>query len=78
MPTALTIGPIHTLTQNTVYALPARRCQAYTSSSSGVEVNNTTSTTGFTSINVTDGGFVTGAAFIRITSGNSTLRLVAS
>lgn len=68
MPTeALTIGPVHSLVQNQIYALPARRVLLY--SDTVVEVSNTIGTTGFTTVAASTTGVQTSAAFIRCTSG---------
>ena len=70
----LTIGPVHTLTQNVVYAMPARSTRGYASSST-IEGNNVNSSTGMAAITGTE--FVTAAPFIRTTAATTTVRLVA-
>lgn len=61
--TALTIGPAHTLIQNTVYALPARSCIVNTTAA--LEESN--DFTFAASSALTDGQY-TSAAFVRCTT----------
>ena len=75
MPTALLIGPSHTLVANTWYAMPARATRGYTNTSL-LTTNFTASTTGATTVTTTAGEFSTAAPFISAT-GTTSIRLVA-
>ena len=75
MPTALTIGPIHSLVANTWYAMPARSTRGYTNTSL-LTVNFTATTTGATAVTTAAGEFSTAAPLISAT-GTTSVRLVA-
>lgn len=76
MPTTLLIGPVHTLVQNTWYAMPARSTRGYASTTQ-LEVNVSATTSGTTVPTVTAGEFSTAAPFIRTIAATATIRLVA-
>ena len=76
MPTSLTIGPVHTLVQNTWYAMPARSTRGFANTSQ-LEVNVSTTTVGTTAVTVTAGEFATAAPFLRTIAATATIRLVA-
>lgn len=67
----LTRGPVHTLTQDTIYALPARKVRIHTSAA--VEVNNSSGTTGWVLLSSSTTGVDTAAAFVRCTTANATI-----
>lgn len=72
MPTqALTIGPVHSLVQNTIYALPARLVRVH--STTAVEVSLSTTTTAFAVLANSTTGAETSAAFVRCTTANTTI-----
>lgn len=71
---ALTIGPIHTLVEDAVYALPARKVMVH--ASAAVEVSND-STTGFVALSSSTTGVETSAAFVRCTTANALVTVKA-
>ena len=71
---SLTIGPVHTLVQNVIYAMPARSTRIYASSST-LEGNLTNSSTGMAALSGTE--VVTAAPFIRTTAATTLVRLTA-
>lgn len=73
----LTIGPVHNITQNTVYALPAR--QVFVFATDAVEVSNEIGAS-FTALTGADTvGALTSATWIRCTgAGGTELTLKAS
>lgn len=78
MPTVtiqLTIGPVHTLTQNIVYALPARRCLLYADAGT---LTQSSDGTNFTAITLANQQAEVGGAFIKSTAGDTDIRLVAA
>lgn len=73
MPTSLTIGPVHTLTQNTVFATPPRYCKYFiTPAASTVEGSNDQTTWVSQTVSA-QGEFETKAAFLRLTSAGPAL-----
>jgi len=72
MTTLLTIGPIHTLTEDAIYALPARKVTVI--SSAVLEVSND-STTGFASVATTTTGAELVSSFVRCTTANAVVSL---
>ena len=76
MTTLLTIGPPHTITQNVVYALPARRCLLM-SSTSGIEQANDVAFTTPVALTLTSGQAEVAGGFIRCTTGNPIISLKA-
>lgn len=77
---SLLIGPQLTLTQNVVYALPARRC-ILTTISTGATVLQSNDPDFATSVAVdvtTDGTAEVNAGFIKCTSGNIVVTLKAA
>lgn len=73
MTEALTIGPIQSLVQNTVYASPGRGCQVF--SNVALEISNTSDFAVKQSVTAATPTEVVGA-FIRSTTGTATVRLV--
>jgi hypothetical protein len=66
----LTVGPAHTLVQNTVYALPARATLAAVTTSGGtVQVSNDASV--WTSVTLTNGTFQAASVFIKSINADS-------
>lgn len=73
MPTEfLTIGPIHTLTQNVVYGMPARKVSII--SSAILEFSNLIGS-GFSALAASTTGVETHSLFVRSTTGNATVSL---
>lgn len=68
---SLTIGPVHAITQNTVYALPARAC--WLTALAAVELSVDASTW-VPFANSTLGGQV-GSCFVRCPGGNTSITL---
>ena len=68
---ALTIGPVHNLLQNVIYALPARNVRVQ--STTAVEVSLSTTTTAFAVLANSTTGAETSAAFVRCTTGATTI-----
>lgn len=79
MPTTITIGPVYTLTQNTVVATPPKYCKYFiTPAASTVEGSND-QITWVTQTVSAQGEFETKAAFLRLTSaGPGLVRAVAN
>jgi hypothetical protein len=75
-PKLLLIGPVYTLVQNQHYAMPARACKGYISTTTGLEGNTIDSTTGMSAITITAHEFTSSAPFIRSTA-TATIRLQA-
>lgn len=78
MPTVtvqLTIGPVITLTQNVVYALPGRRCLFYADTGTFTQSSDGTN---FTAITLTNQQAELAGAFIKSTAGDADIRLVAA
>jgi len=73
MPILLTIGPVHTLTQNLGYALPARRVLARTTATIETSQDNTT----FAAVTTTNNHAELAAAFIRTTAATALVTLKA-
>lgn len=73
--TLLTIGPVHTLVVDVVYALPARRVKVHVQSATGVVETSNDGTTFVTPMTQTNGEFETAAAFIRFTTAGGTVKL---
>jgi hypothetical protein len=73
--TALTIGPVHTITQNVSYATPVRRTFVKTSAAVDISLDETTwvALTGANTLGVECPG-----AFIRCTTGNALVQFKAS
>lgn len=67
--TLLLIGPVQTLAQNVVYALPARKVRVQ--SDVAVEVSNTTNSGFVTLTGANTVGVETSAQFIRSTTGDA-------
>ena len=67
MPTeVLTIGPVHVLTEDAIYALPTRACRVI--ASDVCEVSFDSATTGFAALAASTTGFDNAFAFIRCTT----------
>lgn len=73
--TSLTIGPVHTLVANQIYALPPRRVLIRAQPITNVQVSND-NTTFATPVADAQGQFETAAAFIRDSVGGALIRLV--
>lgn len=73
--TALTIGPVHTLLQNEVYALPARAC--WIQGNVALETSNLAAFTTVEAV-AADVPVLVSAAFVRATVGDAIVRLVAA
>jgi hypothetical protein len=67
----LSPGPVHSIVQNEIYALPASRCTIQ--SAAAVQVSLTTTTTDFTTLSASTTGTEVFAKFVRCTSGNTTI-----
>lgn len=76
----LTIGPTHTLVQNTVYAMPARSTLGHTGvPGATLTCDDETTFTNPQTITIgADGSWSTRAPFIKATSGNITVTLKAA
>lgn len=73
MPTLISAGPVHTLTQNTVVATPARHCDYFiTPAASTVECSND-QTTWVSQVVSAAGVFAGHGAFLRLTSAGPAL-----
>jgi hypothetical protein len=71
MPELLSAGPVTAVTQNTVYALPTRRCLLFTDATSPTIQQSQTSTfTANVALTLTTGQTEVAGGFIRCTSGN--------
>lgn len=66
---SLTLGPPHTLVQNTVYALPARAHVLFVSTTCEVAANSDMTN----SITVTPGSTLNAATFIRCTTSTTSV-----
>jgi hypothetical protein len=67
----LSIGGPHTLVQNTIYALPARRCLLFCDTAgAALEQSNTDVMTVDVNLTLTDGQTYVAGGFIRSTGGN--------
>ena len=65
----LTLGPLHTLTQNTVYCLPPVRCKLYTNSSGAVfQQSNDSAFASSTAVTLVEGAYEVSGGFIRATN----------
>jgi hypothetical protein len=73
----LSIGYQITLTQNTVYALPIRRCRIQVSPDTATLVKSVDGVD-FDTMALTEGGADTSGLFIKATSGNVNIVLTAS
>jgi len=70
--TLLTIGPVHDILQNIVYALPARKTRMQ---ADAVVETSLQSTTGFTAVAASTTGVETSASFVRCTTANTKISL---
>jgi hypothetical protein len=66
----LTIGPVHTITQNIAYALPARNVRIQSGAAVQVSLD---STTGFTALSASTTGVETSMPFVKCTTANTTI-----
>lgn len=71
----LTIGPIHTLVVNVVYALPARKVKVAVQGATAVAEVSNDGTTFITPMTLTNGEFETAAGFLRLTTAGGLVRL---
>ena len=75
----ITIGPVMTLTQNTVVATPARYCKYFVTPAASTVEGSNDGTTWVTQTVSAQGEFETKAALIRLTSaGPALVRAVAA
>jgi hypothetical protein len=72
----LTIGPVHSILQNVVYALPARNVRVLAGAAVEVSLDGT-NFTALTGSALTT-GVETSAAFVRCTTGNTSIILKAT
>ena len=70
---SLTIGPVHAITQNTVYALPARSLKVHSLAAIDISVDAST----WVTVAASTTGTEIGSAFIRCSSTNTSLTLRA-
>jgi len=72
----LSIGGPHTLVQNTIYALPARRCLLFVDTAgAALEQSNTDVMTADVNITLVDGQKEVAGGFIRSTAANCIITL---
>lgn len=77
MPTLLTIGPVHALTQNEIYAMPARA--VYVQAEEVVQFSMTTTTTDFANVAAsTTGALISVLPFVRSTTANNNIIMKAT
>ena len=72
--TALTIGPVHTLTQNTSFGCPARRTLIRSSAALETSLDEST----WVALPLTNGMAELSASFVRCTSTNALVKLSAA
>lgn len=73
MTTVLPIGRQFTFVQNTVYALPARKCTLFTEGSDTFTVSTDVAFTASKALTLTNGQADTSAGFVRCTTGTPTV-----
>ena len=74
--TLLSVGGPHTLTQNTIYALPARRCLLFVDTAgAALEQSNTSVMTADVNITLVDGQKEVAGGFIRSTAADCIVML---
>lgn len=84
MPTeVLTVGPVQTITDNTIRALPARRTRLFVTFSTATSIDLSNASDMSNAQNVLPAAFATGgievaAMFIRVNGGNATVRCAAA
>ncbi len=72
----LSIGPLITMTQNVVYALPRRRCKLYTNTAGATfQQSNDSTFASSTAVTLVEGGYEVSATFIRSTAGDALVSL---
>lgn len=65
----LSIGPVWTMTQNTIYALPPKRCQLFTDGAAPtIQQSNDSAFTANVAVTLTDGKAEVCGGFIRETN----------
>lgn len=73
----LTIGPVHTLVVNVVYALPARACKVHVQGATAVAETSNDGITWTTPMTRTNDEFETAAGFLRLTTAGGLVKLGA-
>lgn len=77
----LTVGPVHSITDSDIRALPARLCNLFAtfSTATSIDISNASDMSNPQNLLPADfvdkGGLVCGAGFIRVNGGNATVRL---
>lgn len=72
----LQTGIVSAITQNTIYALPARQCRIFCETTTAViQQSNLVAFTTPAAVTLSDGMAVLGGGFIRCTSGNVNIKL---
>ncbi len=74
MPTLLTRGPIHTIIQNAVYALPANASYIFTNTA--LEISNVEAFTTSQAVSI-NSPVVAAGGFVRCTTSNAVVRVTA-
>ena len=72
----LTIGPVHTLTQNVTYVAPVRLCRCYVQAGAAMEQSNDNTTWDAVTLD-DDEGFDVASSFIRTTAATALVRFAA-
>lgn len=68
MPELLTVGPIHSITQNTIYALPSAPCRLFVEGAPTLQQSLTSVFTANVAVVITNGQADLAAPFFRCTS----------
>lgn len=72
----ISIGPLTTLKQNTVYALPAARCKLYTNTTGATIVqSNDSAFASSTAMTLVEGAYEVAGGFVKATSGDVLVKL---
>lgn len=64
----LSLGPISSMIQNTVYATPPGNCRLYADGTPTILQSNTQAFTASTAVTLVEGGYLISAPFIKCTS----------
>jgi hypothetical protein len=73
---SLSIGPLNSVVQNVVYALPAKRCKLYCQTAGATFVqSNDPAMSASTAMTLVEGAYEVAGGFIKCTSGNVTVTL---
>lgn len=73
----LSIGVLSTMKQNTVYALPAKKCKIYTDATATFVQSTTSAFTANSAVTLVEGAYEVSAPFIKCTSGDVAVMLKA-